>query len=130
MTVRGDPKRVQLKQGGKAAEYFDFEDFKKARDDYPELFEWLDYPEKYVEQFLKQNETSQHAKNVEELLSYNQVVTESFRRMILQISEQYSLNEPDEAATVEEVVKLMQAVSRSDRTSGAKGRSVSMFHKG
>ena len=26
-------------------DYFDFQDFKKARSEFPELFEWIDYPE-------------------------------------------------------------------------------------
>ena len=45
---------VQSKLGKKTAiSYFDLEDYQKARIDMPELFEWLDYPEQYVEQFLK-----------------------------------------------------------------------------
>ena len=34
---------------------FTFEDFKQAREDNPELFEWIDEPERYVEEFMKQN---------------------------------------------------------------------------
>lgn len=34
-------------------QYFDLQDFILARKDFPELFEWLDYPEQYIQQFLK-----------------------------------------------------------------------------
>ena len=38
---------------GKA--YFILEDFKKAREEMPELFEWIDEPERYVSEFMKDN---------------------------------------------------------------------------
>jgi hypothetical protein len=50
--ARGNHKvyTVESKLGKKAqVSYFDFEDYQKARVEMPELFEWLDYPEQYVE---------------------------------------------------------------------------------
>jgi|688.fasta_scaffold2062612_1 hypothetical protein len=43
-TKDGVPKKIP---------YFDFGDYCKAREKYPEYFEWLNYPDKYVEQMLK-----------------------------------------------------------------------------
>ncbi len=42
--AKGSPKQ---KKDGRV--YFDFEDYQTARVNMPELFEWLDYPEQYVE---------------------------------------------------------------------------------
>ena len=50
--MNGDPKFLTSKDGRIVA-YFDMNDYSKARNEEPELFEWLDYPEKYVEEFLK-----------------------------------------------------------------------------
>lgn len=35
--------------------YFNFEDFKTAKEDRPDLFDWIDEPERYVSEFMKQN---------------------------------------------------------------------------
>ncbi len=52
VTVNGVEK-VKTDEKGKKYAYFDLADFQKARLQYPELFEWLDYPEQYIETFLK-----------------------------------------------------------------------------
>jgi hypothetical protein len=43
-TVNGKEKSKTNEKGQKSV-YFDQADFSKARIEYPELFEWLDYPE-------------------------------------------------------------------------------------
>ena len=35
--------------------YFNFDDFKTAKEDRPDLFDWIDEPERYVSEFMKQN---------------------------------------------------------------------------
>ena len=40
---------------GNGRMYFNFEDFKTAKEDRPDLFDWIDEPERYVSEFMKQN---------------------------------------------------------------------------
>lgn len=51
-TAQGEPKYLTSPADGKKHPYFDQQDYSIARANSPELFEWLDQPEKYVEQFL------------------------------------------------------------------------------
>ena len=39
--------------------YFCFDDFVQARIEHPELFEWIDEPENYVEQVMRDNNRKQ-----------------------------------------------------------------------
>ncbi len=52
VTTTGSPKFFISE--GNQFEYFDFLDFKKAREDCPELFDWLDFPEQYIDLYLKE----------------------------------------------------------------------------
>ena len=36
-------------------EYFTQEDFDQAKEDHPEIFEWIEMPERYISEMLKQN---------------------------------------------------------------------------
>ena len=67
-TKDGVPKKIP---------YFDFGDYCKAREKYPEYFEWLNYPDKYVEQMLKQ-QPSNILIGLDEFLKYQDQVNNSF----------------------------------------------------
>lgn len=70
-TVNGKEKSKTNEKGQKSV-YFDQADFSKARIEYPELFEWLDYPEQYVETFLKQlDDNREKMIKAEELENYH-----------------------------------------------------------
>ena len=44
-------------------DYFDFKDFRKAKDQTPEIFEWINQPEKFIKE-LSSNQKGKKEQNV------------------------------------------------------------------
>ena len=57
--------------------YFEFEDFRQAREMYPGIFEWIDQPEKYISEFMHQiNDRNKPKIPLEDLDEYHRQVME------------------------------------------------------
>lgn len=87
--------------------YFDFEDYQTAREQTPELFEWLDYPEQYVEQFVRNQERGQATVRLEDFEMYHDQVQDALKRIISKILVQ--LDEEPVSTKQELVQKLGRA---------------------
>ena len=48
--VNGAPKKDPLK---KNLHYFTIDDFNTARERHPEIFEWIEFPDKYINEMMK-----------------------------------------------------------------------------
>ena len=75
-SVKGSVKTKTLKTKTSTVKtaYFDFNDYQIARVELPELFEWLDYPDQYVQQFIKQQQESQRIIKHEDFAEYHSQV--------------------------------------------------------
>ena len=91
---------------------FTFEDFKQAREDNPELFEWIDEPERYVEEFMKQNATKEKMSQVkfDDFESYHMNVMSSIQTIIDAINNEFTDNEFDRESKIR---NSLQSLSKS-----------------
>ena len=99
VNAKGPPKRDLAADGG---EYFTHEDFDQAKEDHPEIFEWIEFPDKYINEMMEQNAQKDRRKMVsfDDYQGYHDRVMVTFQSIVDVIKAEFGVNDEEGAFSV------------------------------